>query len=82
MSKTIPIPNDFTLSDIWVVLDAMEKPDTSPTIPTDIPAALLRELKSAVFYIESYGGEVTGNFAAGGNLDYVKRLIAAAEGVD
>ncbi len=41
---------------------------------------LLRELKSALFYIETYGGEVTSNFAAGGNLQQVKALIAQAEG--
>ncbi len=40
---------------------------------------LLRELKSAIFYIESFGGDVTANFAAGGNLDQIKRLIAKAE---
>lgn len=41
---------------------------------------LLRELKSAVFYIESFGGEVTENFAAGGNLAAVKQILAKAEG--
>lgn len=42
-------------------------------------ADILRELKSAVFYIETYGGEVTASFAAGGNLDQVKALIAKVE---
>jgi hypothetical protein len=41
--------------------------------------ALLRELKSAIFYIETYGGEVTSSFAAGGNLEHVKALIARIE---
>lgn len=41
---------------------------------------LLRELKSAVFYIKTYGGEVTANFAAGGNLDQIEALIKKAEG--
>lgn len=40
---------------------------------------LLRELKSAIFYIETYGGEVTRSFASGGNLDAVKALIAKSE---
>lgn len=41
---------------------------------------LLRELKSAIFYIETYGGDVTKSFSAGGNLDAVKAIIAKAEG--
>jgi hypothetical protein len=41
---------------------------------------LLRELKSAICYIETYGGDVTASFAAGGNLDAVKAVIAKAEG--
>ena len=41
---------------------------------------LLRELKSAIFYIETYGGEVTSNFAAGENLNTIKTLIKKAEG--
>lgn len=41
---------------------------------------LLRELKSAIFYIETYGGEVTHSFSAGGNMDAVKAVIARAEG--
>lgn len=40
---------------------------------------LLRELKSAIFYIETYGGEVTSSFAAGGNLDQVKAIIKRIE---
>ena len=40
---------------------------------------LLRELKAAIFYIETYGGDVTANFAAGGNLKIVKGVIAKAE---
>ncbi len=40
---------------------------------------LLRELKSAIFYIETYGGDVTKSFAAGGNLAQVKAIIARAE---
>ena len=43
---------------------------------------LLRELKSAIFYIETYGGEVTTSFASGGNLRATKQLIAEAEGRD
>lgn len=43
---------------------------------------LLRELKSAIFYIETYGGEVTTSFASGGNLRAIKQLIAEAEGRD
>lgn len=41
---------------------------------------LLRELKSAIFYIETYGGEVTTNFSAGGNMDAVKAIIAIEKG--
>ena len=44
--------------------------------------ALLRELKSAIFYIETYGGEVTSNFAADGNLTQIKEIIRQAEGKD
>lgn len=41
---------------------------------------LLRELKSAIFYIETYGGEVTRSFSAGGNMERVKAVIAKATG--
>lgn len=41
---------------------------------------LLRELESAIFYIENYGGEVTQNFASGGNLLAIKAIIAKAKG--
>lgn len=41
---------------------------------------LLRELKSAIFYIETYGGAVTDSFSAGGNMDAVKSVINKAEG--
>ena len=41
---------------------------------------LLRELKSAIFYIETYGSEVTSNFSAAGNLSAVKTVISKAEG--
>lgn len=41
---------------------------------------LLRELQAAIFYIETYGGDVTANFAAGGNLEVVKRIINKAKG--
>lgn len=45
---------------------------------------LLAGLKSAILYIETYGGEVTSNFAGKNNenLTYYKNLIAKAEGQD
>lgn len=43
---------------------------------------LLRELKAAIFYIETFGGETSACFAAGGNMQLVKTLIARAEGRD
>jgi hypothetical protein len=39
---------------------------------------LLCELKSAIFYIETYGGEVTASFAAGGNMARIKAVITKA----
>ena len=64
-------PNGFTVGEAMTAYDARL-----------IAAApeLLRELRSALFYIESYGGEVTANYAAGGNLDAVKATIAKATG--
>lgn len=47
----------------------------------EIAPALLRELKAAIFFIETYGGEVTDRFSSGGNLDVVKALIRKAEGL-
>jgi hypothetical protein len=42
--------------------------------------ALLRELKSALFYIHTYGGDVTKNFECGGNIEQINKAIALAEG--
>ncbi len=41
---------------------------------------LLAELQSAIFYIKTYGGEVTDNFSAGGNMRRVEEIIARAKG--
>lgn len=41
---------------------------------------LLQELKSALLYIKTYGGEVTENFCCGGNLEAVEAIIKKAEG--
>lgn len=42
---------------------------------------LLEAVKSMFLYINTYGGEVTTNFTAGGNGEAYKALIAKAEGL-
>lgn len=39
-------------------------------------ADLVRELESALFYIETYGGATTASFSAGGNMERVKAVLA------
>lgn len=41
---------------------------------------LLREVKSMLLFIETYGNDVTSSFFAGGNGDAIKALIAKATG--
>jgi hypothetical protein len=42
--------------------------------------AILREAKSMFHYIQSYGGEVTSSFNAGGNNLAVEKVLKQAEG--
>lgn len=78
-----PLKDGFTaevrLSDGNKKLIAKVRGDNYANLIAAAPE-LLRELKSAIFYIETYGGQVTESFSAGGNLSYIKSIIAKAEG--
>lgn len=78
------VSGGIVIADVFKPDDNCVSPIMSETLDNArlIAAApeLLRELKSAIFYIETYGGDVTTSFSAGGNLDAVKAIIAKAEG--